>query len=101
MYRAALEQHSPQNCAWIDEWAARHGHTWVAPSPWPYHDDDLLTQEEIADACHVRPHTVYVWWHERGLPYLDTPHGRRSRAGDLLRWEAQRRVARKSRRASL
>lgn len=92
-YRAALEAISPEQCASLDAWAEDHGQGWVAPSPWPYADEDLLTLQEVADACHVELRTVYRW-HQRGLPYVATPNGLRVRALDLFRFEHARRAAR-------
>jgi len=92
-YRAALETASPEECASLDAWARAHGQGWVAPSPWPYGDEDLLTPRQVAEACHVELRTVYRW-HQRGLPYVDTPEGIRVRGLDLFRWECDRRASR-------
>lgn len=90
IYRAALEAVEPSECAQLDVWAIAYGQGWVAPSAWPYGEDDLLTPQQVADACHIQLRTVYRW-HLRGLRYTDTPDGIRIRGGDLTDWHRQRR----------
>lgn len=92
-YRAALAALGPEECARIDDWAARHGQGWVAPTEWPYTADQLITTQEVAELCHVKLRTVYAW-HQRGLPWTPTPQGIRVRVGDLEVWERLRRLAR-------
>lgn len=93
-YREALADESPLRAAAIDEFACTHGETWVVTTPWPYHDNDLLTREQVAEACHVLPDTV-IRWHQRGLPYTQTPEGARVRVADLFAWQRARRLARR------
>jgi hypothetical protein len=92
-YRAALEALSPQRCAVLDTWHVAHGQGWVVPTPWPYADHELLTPQQLADACHIRLRTVYHW-HRQGLPYTRTAQGIRIRVRDLFAWQQQRRQQR-------
>ncbi|HEX5522817.1 MAG TPA: hypothetical protein VFX53_05185 [Pedococcus sp.] len=92
-YRAALEVANKEAAAHLDRWAIDHGQGWVAPSPWPYADDDLITCEQLADACHVEVRTVYRW-HQRGLPYVDTADGVRVRVADFFTFYRSQRRAR-------
>jgi hypothetical protein len=90
---AALQDADPAAAARLAAWAVEHGQGWLVPTPWPYDDDELITCEQVADACHIEVRTVYRW-HQRGLPYVDTPDGIRVRAGDVPAFEKARRQAR-------
>jgi hypothetical protein len=92
-YRSALALVNADHADAIDAWAVDHGQGWVCEAPWPWDDDHLFTFAEAADAANVRLRTIYQW-HQRGLPYTDTPDGRRIRAGDLVRWDVHRRQSR-------
>lgn len=92
-YRAALLDADPAAAERLDAWALDHGQSWVCPTEWPYQDDELLTFQQAADACHVERPTIYRW-HQRGLPYTETVDGPRVKAGDLLEFERNRRLAR-------
>ena len=92
-YRDALERSDPAACHAIDAWAADHGQGWVRGQQWDYDDDHLFTLGEVADLAFVELRTVYRW-HQLGLPYTDTVDGLRVRAGDLVRWQRDRRLAR-------
>lgn len=94
LYRARLQALDPDACAALDAWMAQRGQGWIAPSPWPYTDDDLVTCEQLAHACHVEVRTVYRW-HRRGLPYVDTPDGLRIKIGDVYAFQRRRRLERK------
>ena len=92
-YREALRRTDPDAADAIDEWAADHGQGWVAGTTWDYDPDELLTLDEVAELAHVDVRTVYRW-HQRGLPYRTTVDGLRVRAGDLVAWQRDRRLAR-------
>lgn len=92
-YRDALRQADPDTADAIDRWAAAHGQRWVLGATWDFDDDRLLTLDEVADIAFVAVTTVYRW-HQRGLPYTSTVDGLRVRAGDLVRWQRDRRLAR-------
>lgn len=92
-YRAALTLVDPDTAHAIDRWAADHGQGWVVGATWDYDEHELLTLREAADRANVRLRTIYAW-HQRGLPYTDTVDGLRVRAGDLVRWQRERRLAR-------
>jgi len=89
----ALRVADPAAARRLAAWATDRGQGWIVPSPWPYTDDDLLTVEQAAEACHIEVRTVYRW-HQRGLAYVDTPDGLRVRAGDLVTFQRTRRQAR-------
>lgn len=92
-YRDALRRADIDAADTIDEWAAARGQGWVVGSTWVYDEEELLTLDEVADLAHVQVTTVYHW-HQRGLPYTSTVDGVRVRAGDLVRWQRDRRRAR-------
>lgn len=92
-YRDALRRSDLDAADAIDEWAAARGQGWVVGARWTYDEDELLTLDEVADYTHVQVATVYRW-HQRGLPYTPTVDGVRVRAGDLVRWQRDRRRAR-------
>lgn len=92
-YRDALRQADPDAADAIDRWAADHGQRWVVGATWDFDDDHLFTLDQVADIAFVELSTVYRW-HQRGLPYTSTVDGLRVRAGDLVRWQRDRRLAR-------
>jgi hypothetical protein len=89
-YRAILEKLAPQACNELDEQMVEYGQRWVIPQVVTYHDDDLLTAEQVADYCDsVNVKTVYVWRRDRGLPSVVTRDGIRFRFADLRAWRAR------------
>ena len=92
-YRDALRLVNPDTADAIDAWAGDHGQGWVVGAAWDYEEHELLTFAEAADRANVKLRTIYQW-HQRGLPYTDTPDGRRIKEGDLVRWLRDRRRAR-------
>jgi hypothetical protein len=95
-YREALRMNFPELCARIDEHMLGLGQTWVVPQIAQYELDDLLTAQQAADYCGIEKQTLQVW-KSRGLTVIETVDGRRYRVADLLAYQAERRVRRKSR----
>lgn len=92
-YRAALARVDADTAAAIDAWAVDHGQGWVVGAVWDYDEHELWTFAEAADRANVQLRTIYAW-HQRGLPYTSTVDGLRIRAGDLVAWQRDRRLAR-------
>jgi hypothetical protein len=92
-YRALAATVDPDGVAALDTWNVDHGQGWVVEQEWDYDENDLWTLDEVAERCHVQIGTVYRW-HQRGLPYTDTPDGLRVRVGDLVTWHRNRRLSR-------
>lgn len=92
-YRAVAATVDPDAVAALDAWAADHGQGWVVGQAWDFDENELLTLHEAADRANVQLRTIYAW-HQRGLPYTRTVDGLRIRAGDLVAWQRERRLAR-------
>jgi excisionase family DNA binding protein len=89
-YRALLEKHAPEVCAEADKQMIEYGQRWVVPQVVPYGEDDLLNAEQLADYCGVNVKTVYVWKHNRGLPFIKTKSGIRFVFREVRKWKGSR-----------
>ncbi|PXY25158.1 hypothetical protein BAY59_24340 [Prauserella coralliicola] len=94
-YRQYLLEHAAEVCAQLDQRARDLGQGWVAPQPVAYEMDDLLTVEQAADYCQVKPRTVDAW-RQRGLQATRTPDGVRYLVRHLHDYQADRRKRRVS-----
>lgn len=92
-YRDTLNRVAPDACAQLDARAAELGQSWITPKPLAHEHEDLLTANEVADMCDVKPATIRQW-RRRGLPTVDTVDGLRFRVADVLNYQAQRRYRR-------
>lgn len=89
-YREELARLAPDLCRRIDERCVRLGQSWVLPKVVAYHEDDLLTTDEVADVMGVQPGTVDQWRH-RGMRDVSTPDGRRYLLRDVREYHAEKR----------
>jgi hypothetical protein len=97
IYRDKLMEVAPEACLQLDADAVRFGQGWITPKIAIYEPDDLLTAADVADHAGVQPRTVDLWV-GRGLRSIRTPDGLRFRFGDVLEFQASRRVRRAVRR---
>jgi hypothetical protein len=84
-YREALQKLDPMAAAKLDGRFTELGQRWVVPRPNPYEPNDLLTAEQAADLCNVKPRTLDTW-RSRGLQVTTTPDGIRYRVADIYRY---------------
>jgi hypothetical protein len=89
-YRDAYLAVAPEPCRDLDQRVQALGQPWIVPAVAQFTDDDLLTVDELADFCGVRPGTIDQW-RARGLSSVDTPDGRRFLIRDVLEYQAQTR----------
>jgi len=89
-YRDAYALVAPEPCRELDRRVQRFGQHWIVPSVVQFGDDDLLTVDEIASFCGVKPGTIDQW-RARGLPSVDTPDGRRFLIRDAVEYQARAR----------
>jgi len=96
IYRHALENVAPEDCAALDAQMIAAGQPWVVPNRDPYEPTDLLTAQLAAELLHVARRTIYSWRYE-GLKVVETPDGPRYRVADLKTFVTERRRRRASR----
>lgn len=87
-YRDQLFAVAPERCADLDRRVQGLGQGWIVPAVVQFGDDDLLTVEEVAELCGVKPGTVDQWV-ARGLASVDTPDRRRFLVRDVLEYQAK------------
>lgn len=92
-YRLALLRADPDECAHLDAQAINRGQGWIVPQRGGWESNDLLTADELADYCYVKPRTVDAWV-SRGLKVTETVDGRRFRYEDVLEFQATLRIRR-------
>jgi excisionase family DNA binding protein len=57
-------------------------------------NSDILTEKDVANILSVKPRTVRLWRHSRGLPFIKiTTKEIRFRRADIDEWLERRRVA--------
>jgi hypothetical protein len=92
-FRDALSTRDPEEAARMEDRAVALGQGWIKPKVVQFEDDELLTFQEAADYCSVRPRTVDMW-RSRGLEVVQTPDGLRVTPRALQDYQRERRLRR-------